>query len=59
MILYIYICFHEFLLHLLYTGGNTKKTGNLNLAFEKADSTSTPPPQKRESTRKKVGVSAP
>ncbi len=40
-----------------YTGGSTKKTGNLYFVFEKADSN--PPPQKKESTRKKVNISAP
>ncbi len=40
-------------------GGSTKKTLNLNLSFEKADSTPSPPPKKRESTLKKNGVSAP
>jgi hypothetical protein len=29
------------------TGGNTKKTGNLNSAFEKADN-QPPPPQKKQ-----------
>ncbi len=38
---------------LSHTCGSTKRIGNLNSAFETADSPKPPPPQKRESTRKK------
>jgi hypothetical protein len=55
----LYICFHEFLLHHLYTGGRTKKTGNLNLAFEKADSTSSTPLTRKGSRLAKKSVYLP
>jgi hypothetical protein len=37
-----------------HTGGFTKRRGDLNSAFEKANSPPSPPLQKRESTRKKL-----
>ncbi len=57
-ILNTWLCCNEFLLHHLYTGGITKETAvNLNYPLKKP--TAPPPPfQKRESARKKVGVSS-
>ncbi len=41
------------------TGGITKKTGNLYYPLKKPSAPLPPHPQKRESTRKEVGASAP